>query len=361
MIQYSHLCAGTRRPSFPRVRAFHTSSLAATSTRRWLSALIFAAALLQGITVVAQLKTTPSPTPSTAIPVVKGDSLVLFVSDAQGPLFVEEAVLKANNNNKAREIIFNQMLADHANAIFTLGDMASLGFYQSTWKSFDNFLSRARVERVPVFATLGNHELMIYPSFGAEEFNARFPWYIKTGYSVRVGKLAVAMLNSNYSQLSDEEESQQVEWLDSTLAAFEADSSVSTVIVACHHPPFTNSTIVTPSEEVLDEFVPLYLQYSKCRLFLSGHCHAFEHFHQEGKDFLVLGGGGGLQQPLLIGKDAIWEDLFPRKTEIRMFHYLQCRLVQGVLHVTVKMLKPDFTGFEDAYELALPPDQLSKQ
>jgi hypothetical protein len=323
--------------------------------------LTIVALLAPGTLGVAQFKSAPSSTPSPAMPVVRGDSLVLFVSDAQSPLFIEEAKLKPNNNDKAREMIFSQMLADHPNCVFTLGDMASLGFYQSTWKSFDNFLDRARKERVPVFATLGNHELMIFPSYGAEEFAARFPWYRKTGYAIRVGRLAVTMLNSNYSQLSAEEESQQLTWLDSTLAAFEADSSISAVIVACHHSPYTNSTIVTPSDEVRDDFVPIYLRYAKCRLFLSGHCHAFEHFRQEGKDFLVLGGGGGLQQPLLTGSEVKWEDLFPRKTETRMFHYLQIRLTGGILHVTVKMVKQDFTGFENAYELALPPMQKSDQ
>ncbi len=30
-----------------------------------------------------------------------------------------------------------------------------------------------------------------------------------------------------------------------------------------------------------------------CKVFLSGHAHAFEHFQGHGIDFLVIGGGGG--------------------------------------------------------------------
>ena len=317
---------------------------------RWALIILASAVLLISSLGVAQDKGVPSPAP--AMPVVRGDSLVLFVSDAQSPLLIEETKLRPNHNDHAREMIFSQMLADQPNGVFTLGDMASLGFYGTTWKSFDNFLDRARKAHVPVFAIMGNHELMLFPSYGAEQFVERFPWYRKTGYAVRVGKLAVAMLNSNFGQLSEQEEASQVRWLDSTLTAFESDSSISVVIVACHHPPFTNSTIVSPSTKVREKYVPIYLHYSKCRLFLTGHCHAFEHFRQEGKDFLVLGGGGGLQQPLLTGKEARWEDLFPRKTETRMFHYLRCRITPQGLHVTVRMVKEDFSGFEDAYELS---------
>jgi len=326
-----------------------------------ISRSLLASFLLVGLLVGSLARAQVEGVSTPGIPAVVGDTLVDVVSDAQSPLLIEETALRPNHNDQAREMIFSQILADHPNAILTLGDMASLGFYGTAWKSFDNFLDRARKGHIPVFATLGNHELMLFPSRGAEEFYARFPWYRKTGYAVRVGKLAVAMLNTNFSQLTDQEESYQSHWLDSTLAAFESDTSVSIVIVATHHPPYTNSTIVSPSTKVREIYVPIYLRYSKCRLFLSGHCHAFEHFRQSGKDFLVLGGGGGLQQPLLTGNEARWEDLFPRKTQTRMFHYLQCRITAQALDVTVRMVKEDFSGFEDAYELAFPPMPASQE
>ena len=289
-----------------------------------------------------------------AVPGVVGDSLVSFVSDSQSPIFIETLRLPSNNNDRAREMIYTQLLADRPNGIFHLGDMIAFGFYESTWRSTDGFLSRASAMHIPVFPTLGNHELMIFPSYGAEEFYDRFPWYRKTGYAVHVGKLRVVLLNSNFGQLTGEERKGQLSWLDCTLSACESDTNVGAVIVCCHHSPYTNSTIVAPSKEVQDSFVPLYLRYPKCRLFLSGHSHAFEHFREGGKDFLVIGGGGGLQQPLLTGTDRRWEDLFPRKTETRMFHYLQCRITGLGLELTVRMVRRDFSGFEDAYTLSLP-------
>jgi 3',5'-cyclic AMP phosphodiesterase CpdA len=316
--------------------------------------LLATAILALPVTVIAQgIESTGLPT-SPSAPTIRGDSLVLFVSDSQSPIFIEKVKLPSNNNERAREMIFSQMLAERPDGIFTLGDMVSIGLYHRTWVALDDFLDRARKARIPVFPILGNHEVMFYAPYGTAEFRWRFPWYQKTGYAVRAGKLAVTMLNSNFDQLSDLEQSRQLAWLDSTLAAFEGDSTVGVVIVACHHPPFTNSTIVSPSTEVRDSIVPLYLRYSKCKVFLSGHCHAFEHFRHEGKDFVVMGGGGGLQQPLLTGSDVKWEDLFPRKTEIRMFHYLRCRITGQGLEITVRMIREDFSDFEDAYALSFP-------
>jgi hypothetical protein len=40
-------------------------------------------------------------------------------------------------------------------------------------------------------------------------------------------------------------------------------------------------------------------------LFLSGHCHGFEHYKIGGKDFMVIGGGGGLHQPLKQGEGCL--------------------------------------------------------
>ncbi len=291
---------------------------------------------------------------SSAIPRVTGDSLLSFVSDTQSPIIFETIRLTSNNNDSAREMIYRALLADRPNGVFHLGDMISLGLYGRSWESADRFLARARTARVPVFPTLGNHELMISPSYGIEQFYERFPWYAKTGYAVRAGRVAVVLLNSNFDQLSARDRPTQVRWLDSTLASFEPDSTVLACILCCHHPPYTNSTIVSPSKDVQESFVPLYLKYPKCRLFLSGHCHAFEHFREGGKDFLVIGGGGGLQQPLLTGTDRRWNDLFPRTTEKRMFHYLQCRTGEAGIDLTVRMIKPDFSGFEDACTISIP-------
>ena len=232
--------------------------------------------------------------------------------------------------------------------------MVSLGFDRQSWAPIDSFSAWLRRLHIPFYPALGNHELLLFTEHGEAAFRERFPYASKTGYAVRVGKLAVVILNSNISKLSDAEEAEQESWYAATLKTLEADSTVKMIALGCHHSPYTNSMIVSPSEEIQKKYLPLFFQSKKCRLFVGGHSHASERFRVNGKDFFVIGGGGGLQQPLLTGAYQRWDDLTPLKTKKRMFHYLYGKLTPEGLTLTVKMLKEDFTAFYDLYSVTLP-------
>jgi hypothetical protein len=210
---------------------------------------------------------------------------VAFVSDTQSPIFPETIALPRNNNELARAKIFDSIFGFRPHSVFHLGDLVSLG---------------------------------------------------------------VLLLNSNISVLTAEEQAKQLWWYQETLRELDKDSTVGIVVVACHHSPYTNSTIVSPSGDVQETFVPPFLQSAKTRIFLSGHAHASEHFRISTKDFLVIGGGGGLQHPLLTGPESRWQDLFPQKTEKRMFHYLEGIITSTSATFTVRMLNDDFSLFVDA-------------
>ncbi|MGE5842123.1 MAG: metallophosphoesterase family protein, partial [Deltaproteobacteria bacterium] len=158
----------------------------------------------------------------------------------------------------------------------------------------------------------------------------------------------VVLLNSNFNALSEEERGKQLSWYQETLQALDRDGTVGLVVVACHYPPYTNSTIVSPSVEVQKLFVSPFLESAKARIFFSGHAHAAEHFRIDGKDFLVIGGGGGLQHPLLSDSESRWPDLFPQKTQKRMFHYVEGILTGRSATLKVRMLKENFSWFVDA-------------
>ena len=79
---------------------------------------------------------------------------------------------------------------------------------------------------------------------------------------------------------------------------------------------------------------------------LSGHAHAYEHFQNNGKEFLVIGGGGGLLQPLLTGSEQRFTDLFSRDQSLRFFHYIECRIEKELLRFSVKKLRSDRAGFD---------------
>jgi hypothetical protein len=275
-------------------------------------------------------------------------NVLAFVSDTQAPMLVETILLKSHNNRKATALLFSDMLERLPAAIFHLGDVVNLGYSSRQWRSIDRYLEALRLAKIPVHAILGNHEVMGRPVEGQRKFQERFPDHDCTGYVVRYDTLAVVLLNSNFKVLSLQQDKDQVEWLQVTLHELDGDASVHAVIVCCHHSPFTNSRIVRPSKEVEQKFVPPYLASRKALLFLSGHCHAFEHYKVKGKDFLVIGGGGGLRQPLRQGLGTL-ADLSPEYKP--MFHYITVSSLGDSLVLTSYHIKTDFTGFEEGIKM----------
>lgn len=273
---------------------------------------------------------------------------VAFVSDTQSPLFPETIRLSRNNNELARSRIFDSILRFRPNSVFHLGDLVSLGFYDPSWEAIDAFLDQLNPLGIEFHPVLGNHEQMLFTREGESNFQKRFPHASRTGYLRRAGPLAVILLNSNFGSLTDDERAKQLSWYRQTLERLDKDRTVVLVAVACHYSPYTNSTIVSPSEGVQEVFVPPFLESAKARIFLSGHAHAVEHFRFRTKDFLVIGGGGGLQHPLLTGSESRWQDLFPQRTEKRMFHYVEGLVTGTSTTFTVRMLNDDFSSFADA-------------
>lgn len=263
-------------------------------------------------------------------------------------MLVETILLKPFRNRKATELLFADVLVRQPAAFFLLGDVVNLGYSSRQWRPIDRYLQALRDGAVPVHAILGNHEVMGRPREGIRKFQERFQDHKHTGYLVRYDTIAVVLVNSNFSSLTPEENKKQAAWFEKTLEELDADAEVHAVIIGCHHSPFTNSRIVKPSKEVEQKFVPPFLASRKALLFLSGHCHAFEHYKVKGKDFLVIGGGGGLRQPLRQGLGTL-ADLSPEYKP--MFHYITVTGLGDSLGVTSYHINKEFTGFEEGIKL----------
>ncbi|MBC3783775.1 metallophosphoesterase family protein [Spirosoma utsteinense] len=271
---------------------------------------------------------------------------ILFLSDTQAPMFVERLVLRTHQNTKATTTIFAQILRVRPPVLYWLGDIVSLGFRDNKWPIIDRFLEKCRQAGTSVYAIMGNHDVMGRPRKGARNFQQRFPEHVHTGYVQKTDDIAVVMLNSNFSTLSVADLVKQQTWYEQTLADLDADPAVRVVIVTCHHAPYSNSKLVGSSKLVQQRFVPNYLKSQKGRLFITGHSHAFERYEFEGKTFLVIGGGGGLRQPLNTSLSRL-PDL---ATEYKpMFHYLAVRREGDGLVLTSYCLKADFSGFDIGY------------
>ncbi|MBA4406911.1 metallophosphoesterase [bacterium] len=281
-----------------------------------------------------------------------------FVSDTQQPIWFEKIFLKANNNKAATDAIFSSIIeSDNISNLFHLGDMTAYGMFNDEWDWMDINLKKLRQAKIPIYPALGNHDYYIFKHYALRQFRKRFPEIKNTWYIVKIRNLAVIILNSNYSSLTEDEIQTQKKWYLNKIEELDSDNNINGIVVGVHHSPFTNSKVVDPSADVQKDFVPPYIMSKKGKLFISGHAHAIEHFKQKGKDFLVIGGGGGLQHPLLMGSSQRWKDLFPIPTSKRMFHYLVCELKDSTLNLRVMMLNSDFKTFMFAYGFILETDK----
>jgi hypothetical protein len=270
----------------------------------------------------------------------EGDTLSLcFISDTQEPIIFERLYLPYNNNLLARKLIFNSIRQTSPNSVFHLGDLVSFGFLPIEWNDIDTIINQLTLRKINFYPIPGNHEYLIFSNWGISSFRKRFPSIDIYGYSKQFGNTAVVLFNSNFIQLSDEEKKKELNWYENTLKRYEADSLIDFVIVGCHHAPFTNSKVVFPSagDSMMTHFLKAFYTSSKCKLFLSGHAHTYEHFFINNKDFLVIGGGGGPLHPLYSGKEARYNDLFKSKDQKRMFHYITLNVYKKSLWVYLHM------------------------
>ena len=282
-------------------------------------------------------------------------SAFALVSDTQTPLWFEEIRLKDDGNDLVPWKIFSNIARDTGiAAVFHLGDLTALGSWDSYWEDFERKTSILRTRGIPLFPAFGNHEYMPFSSAGRENMIARFPFMNVPWYCRRIGPSAIVILNSNFSRLTRLDMQEQELWYRKTLADLDRDTTVTCVLVACHHPPYTNSTVVGPSPDVRRLFVPAFLEARKARVFVTGHAHAFEHFHIGGKDFLVIGGGGGLLHPLLQGRERRAQDLYPHDSPRSFFHYVRCSAARDGLCLRVIRVRADNAPPDTAYTLRIP-------
>ncbi|MDP4149626.1 MAG: metallophosphoesterase [Bacteroidota bacterium] len=275
-----------------------------------------------------------------------------FVSDTQQPMTIEKIKLRSNHNIKATALLFAEILRTRPSALFMLGDVTAVGSETSKWRKVDRFLDSCRQYGIAVHGQLGNHDVMWTRRMGERNFKKRFPDFVDTGFLTVVDSVAVVLLKSNFKKLSGAEIAREMHWYKAALDSLNTDPAILDIIVCCHHAPYSNSLIVGCSKQVQQYFTPAFLQTAKCRLFMTGHAHSFEHFNFGEKDFVVIGGGGGLHQPLDTSSKCIPDLAAAYKP---MFHYLSIRRSGEALILTSHFEKPDFSGFSEGYSFTIKP------
>lgn len=282
--------------------------------------------------------------------IISDTTELCFASDTQAPMWIETLFLKKNNNKQATKKLFETIAERRPGALFIMGDVVNLGYSNRQWRPMDAYLKDLREKNISVYAALGNHEVMGQAKKGMRKFQERFPEHNPTGYVQVKDSVAVVLLNSNFGKLTSEQNAEQVKWYKETLQQLDEDPSIHFVISGCHHSPFTNSKVVGANKEVEAKFVAPFLASKKSRVFITGHSHNYEHFKKSGKDFFVIGGGGGLHQFVKTGEDCFRDEACDYKP---MFHYLTIKRRGEMLHVNSVQLKKDFSCFEDGSKLVL--------
>ena len=262
----------------------------------------------------------------------------LLVGDTQRTSLWELKIGREQNDT-ARQLVLNRIAEENPAFLVILGDLVFQGDDKQHWERFDEVAGAVRQKNIPVFPLFGNHEYFGFHKKAFEHFFGRFPhlnrqlWYV-----VRFNSVAIVLLNSNFKNLSQDLINKQNEWYRARLSEYQNDDAIKTVIVCCHHAPFTNSTVVPDDAKVQEYFVAPFKRTPKAKLFMTGHCHSYERFVKHGKQYIVSGGGGGPRQKLLVSGKQRHKDQY-NGGAIREFHF--CKIVLEPGQLRVQMVKLD--------------------
>jgi len=265
---------------------------------------------------------------------------IVIYGDSRPAVTGESFFLGREDPVKERRLVIERIAREKPDLIVHSGDLVARGSSEGAWKLWDETHRPILDAKIPFFPALGNHEYTGENKEALGYFNQRFPalggckWY-----SVQSGPLLIVILDSNFDDLGHRAVKQEDAWYRKTLQEAEADRDVKGVIVVCHHPPYTNSSIHGESEEVRRRFADPAASFPKFRLFVAGHVHNYERFLIEGRPFVVSGGGGAPRTPVLTSKFRT-EPIF-QGPEFRPFHYLLVTVGEAKATVEVMMLQPD--------------------
>ena len=169
------------------------------------------------------------------------------------------------------------------------GDLVYFGALFPYWETFFEIEGKL-MARVPIFPTLGNHEVNHQHYFDLFYLPGNERWYTFDYGNARFICLQVDGIADFGPQ------SEQYAWLENELAA----NTQPWLFVYFHIPPYTSSRDEPDIElDVRQTLTPLFEQYGVDVVF-AGHHHNYERNEVNGVTYIVTGGGGA---PLCVMQD----------------------------------------------------------
>lgn len=268
---------------------------------------------------------------------------IAVVGDVQRTGTLELTLLGRRQNDREREAILRGIAADKPDMLLMLGDQVVLGDDDRAWPYFDRIMAPIHEADIPVMAMLGNHDYEgVDRSACIGNFCQRFPHQVDLMHGMRrLGDVAVVTLDSNFAWMTPEEIERQARDYAMWLKELDDDETIKGVIVASHHPPYTNSDLYKGRDlKMVEEmFARPFVAAKKTRLYLSGHVHAYERFITGDKMFIVSGGGGGPRREVSVARSRPYHNDAYRKPGFRPFHYILLTMHEDKITAVTKMLR----------------------
>lgn len=220
-------------------------------------------------------------------------------------IFIADTQVNHSEHAKAAAII-KTINATSSDIRFVLsgGDMVDTGEIEQ-WKTYREVASIGYSSDIPIVPVIGNHEFIyntdlsffnkVYSTEGTSTRN----------YVLDYHHAVLIVLDSNINEMTEEQKTEQLRWLKSTLKQFEGQK---TMLVAFHHAVYTSGSgqyTPLPSlrgcvQYITKNWTPLFEQYG-VKLVLNGHEHLYErslvHLNvkegSEGVHYLAVGPAGG--------------------------------------------------------------------
>lgn len=260
------------------------------------------------------------------------------------------------NTEVVRRKLITKVVSLKPAFVINTGDLISYGSFDWAWAVFDEEYAPLREAGIRYVPALGNHEYVGVNQTALEKYFARFPQVGgRKYYSWDAGPLRILVLDSNFNDLGEEQRAWQRSWLESELRRADRDPSVQFVMLADHHPMYSNAE--RPGDPLVEQdFVAPARASKKARMILSGHAHSYERFEVNGFTYVVSGGCGAPLRTVKAKPEEWRHQPAYNGPESRGHHYLDCTVSSSKLRCTVNELDPatDTWKSPDFFELRPP-------
>ena len=187
--------------------------------------------------------------------------------------------------HEIHQAVVDRIAAQQPDFVLHTGDLVADGESFPEWENFFG-IERELMARVPLFPTLGNHELNSPYYFDLFYLPGNERWYAFDYGNARFISLQVDGI-ADFGPGSE-----QYAWLEETLAA----NMQPWLFVYFHIPPYSSVQDILENE-ARQTLTPLFERYGVDIVF-NGHKHNYERNEVNGITYIVTGGGGAPLYPL---------------------------------------------------------------